>query len=430
MTHRFRIKRLYIFLFASLAAFSFGLPAACYGQAAGPGRLEACLQGESKVAQTSLLRSAGVNVTETSPLRAATVRARADSLPGASDTSPEIDHLTPVQAAAGSEVTVEIDGKNFARGAYVSSSNPEVHVIQTRRVSAARIDAQLAIAPKAQPGAVTLYVTSPEGSVAQATLTIIGGAAPASPVLQGGAANGTTATTEEVSASLPGSPEVASVEPSSVTPGSLIGLRIKGKNFAPGAKVSFSNPGIRVLETTVQKSTELAARIQVASDAATGAGSLFVVNPDDSEVETPFQVIEGAPVASGTAPEPSAPASAQTPASARKKTASPSASRDSVPQQFKVYSLGNVASILGSGDKPKGTLDVGRGTLKYLEAGKEVFSAAAPDIKEIGLNTILGINTGTFHIILHSGKTYNFIAASLRPEDGQSIVDALRQVLQ
>ena len=424
MTHRFRIKRLYIFLFASLAAFSFGLPAACYGQAAGPGRLEACLQGESKVAQTSLLRSAGVNVTETSPLRAATVRARADSLPGASDTSPEIDHLTPVQAAAGSEVTVEIDGKNFARGAYVSSSNPEVHVIKTRRVSAARIDAQLAIAPKAQPGAVTLYVTSPEGSVAQATLTIIGGAAPASPVPQGGAANGTTATTEEVSASLPGSPEVASVEPSSVTPGSLIGLRIKGKNFAPGAKVSFSNPGIRVLETTVQKSTELAARIQVASDAATGAGSLFVVNPDDSEVETPFQVIEGAPVASGTAPEPSAPASA------RKKTASPSASRDSVSQQFEVYSLGNVASILGSGDKPKGTLDVGRGTLKYLEAGKEVFSAAAPDIKEIGLNTILGINTGTFHIILHSGKTYNFIAASLRPEDGQSIVDALRQVLQ
>src|SRR5207249_9913841 len=196
MTHRFRIKRLYIFLFTSLAACSLGLPAACYGQAAGPGRLEACLQGESKVAQTS-------------PLRAATVRARADSLPGASDTSPEIDHLTPVQAAAGSEVTVEIDGKNFARGAYVSSSNPEVHVIQTRRVSAARIDAQLAIAPKAQPGAVTLYVTSPEGSVAQATLTIIGGAAPASPVLQGGAANGTTATTEEVSASLPGSPEGA-----------------------------------------------------------------------------------------------------------------------------------------------------------------------------------------------------------------------------
>src|SRR5213594_3346167 len=178
MTHQFRIKRLYIFLFTSLAAFSFGLPTAWSAAA-----LE-----------------------------------WADSIQGASDTSPEIDHLTPAQAAAGSEVTVEIDGKDFARGAYVSSSNPEVHVIKTRRVSAARIDAQLAIVPKAQPGAVTRYVTSPEGSVAQATLTIIGGAAPASPVPQGGAANGTAATTEVVSASLPGSPEVASVEPSSVTP--------------------------------------------------------------------------------------------------------------------------------------------------------------------------------------------------------------------
>jgi len=297
MTHRFRIRRPYIFLFTSLAAFSFGLPTAWSAAA-----LE-----------------------------------WADSIQGASDTSPEIDHLTPAQAAAGSEVTVEIDGKDFARGAYVSSSNPEVHVIKTRRVSAARIDAQLAIVPKAQPGAVTLYVTSPEGSVAQATFTIIGGAAPASPapqassVPQGGAADGTAAATEEVSASPPGSPEVASVEPSSVTPGSLIGLKIKGKNFASGAKVSFSNPGIRVLETTVQKSTEIAARIQVASDAATGACSLFVVNPDDSEVENPFRVIEGSPVTSGTAPEPSTPASAQTPASARKKTASSSASRDSKP---------------------------------------------------------------------------------------------------
>src|SRR5205814_3199510 len=120
-------KRPYVLLLASLAAFGSALPADGYSHAALPGRVWA------------------------------------DSLPGASDTSPEIDHLTPVQAAAGSEVTVEIDGKNFARGAYVSSSNPEVHVIQTRRVSAARIDAQLAIAPKAQPGAVTLYVTSPEG---------------------------------------------------------------------------------------------------------------------------------------------------------------------------------------------------------------------------------------------------------------------------
>ena len=151
----------------------------------------------------------------------------ADWLQGAADTSPQIDHLTPVQAGAGSEVTVEIDGKNFARGAYVSSSNPEVHILKTKRINDNRLETRVVIAQKAQPGVAALYVTSPDGSVAQATFTIIGGGAPASPAPQagsvpqagpqGGAANGTAAATEEVLASRRGSPEVASVEPSSVT---------------------------------------------------------------------------------------------------------------------------------------------------------------------------------------------------------------------
>src|SRR6266702_4393871 len=163
MTHQFRLKRPYIFLFTSLWAFSFGLPADGYSHAAGPGRVWA------------------------------------DSRQGAADTSPQIDHLTPVQAGVGSEVTVEIDGKNFARGAYVSSSNPEVHVLKTRRINDNRLETRVVIAQKAQPGVVALYVTSPDGSVAQATFTIIGGGAPASPapqagsVPQGDAANGTVA---------------------------------------------------------------------------------------------------------------------------------------------------------------------------------------------------------------------------------------------
>jgi hypothetical protein len=31
---------------------------------------------------------------------------------------------------------------------------------------------------------------------------------------------------------------------------------------------------------------------------------------------------------------------------------------------------------------------------------------------------------------LKSGKTYNFVAASLRPADSQAVVDALRRTLQ
>jgi cellobiose-specific phosphotransferase system component IIA len=40
------------------------------------------------------------------------------------------------------------------------------------------------------------------------------------------------------------------------------------------------------------------------------------------------------------------------------------------------------------------------------------------------------VNTGTFHIILNSGQAHNFIAASLRPADSQSIIDALRKALK
>ena len=117
MTHRFRLKPPYILLFAPLWAFSFGLPTDGYSHAAGPGRVWA------------------------------------DSLQGAADTSPQIDHLTPVQAGAGSEVTVEIDGKNFARGAYVSSSNPEVHILKTKRINDNRLETRVVIAQKATEAA-------------------------------------------------------------------------------------------------------------------------------------------------------------------------------------------------------------------------------------------------------------------------------------
>ena len=69
--------------------------------------------------------------------------------------------------------------------------------------------------------------------------------------------------------------------------------------------------------------------------------------------------------------------------------------------------------------------------LTYEESGKEVFSTPLSDIREVDANIIpgLNLNTGTFHIILTSGKTYNFIAGSLRPADSQSIVDSLRKAI-
>ncbi len=204
-------------------------------------------------------------------------------------------------------------------------------------------------------------------------------------------------------------PEVTSVDPPRAVPKSEANLKIRGKNFAQGAKVSFSNPGIRVLETTASTTTELTVRIQIAADALAGRTSLFVVNPDDNEAEAPFEVAGGTTTA-----------------------ATVSGPANSAGERFEVYNLGDVASILQTRNKIKGTLIVTGQKLTYEEADKEVFSTSLADIKEVGANIIPGLNfnTGTFHINLTSGKTYNFIAGSLRPADTQSIVYSLRKIIR
>lgn len=363
--------------------------------------------------------------------RASSLVAGQESTDVSADATPAIQQVQPAQAVAGATVDIEIDGANFARDAYVSCSSPEVHVVKTTRASAARVDVQLAVLAKAQPGAVTLYVTNPSGSVAQTTFTIMG---PVS--ASGGAAAASASPTQATSApeeatSGAGSPEVTSIEPASVTPGSQLTVKIKGKNFAQGARASFSNPGIRVLNNNVQKSSQLAVEIQVASDAATGAGSVFVVNPDDSEVEAHFSVTAGSPKVTATSGEsPPATASASSTGSAGSSGSNTSASvNPKGSQQFEVYSLGNLKGILGGGSQTKGTLTLSSGKLKYAEGDQQVFAAARKDIKEIGANAFLGVNTGTFHIMLNSGKTYNFVASSFRPADSQSIIDALLKAL-
>lgn len=312
------------------------------------------------------------------------------------EATPEIRQVQPSQAPAGGEVTVVIEGRNFSQGAYVSFSTPSVHAISTRRVSPTQLEAKLAINPKARPGPVSLYVSNPASAVAEAPFTIA--VAPA-----------------EIKPSGTGTPEVTLIDPARATRGAQVSVKITGKNFVKGAKVSFSNPGIRVLETNSAMSTELVARIQVAPNAAAGKGSLFVVNPDDREAEVAFEVGEGGPARPGGPGAPSAPAT---------ETGTPPA------QRFEVISLGEGINILQNPNKPKGTLTVAGGVLKYEESGKEIFSAPTGEIKEIDANVILGVNTGTFHIILNSGKTFNFVAASLRPADSQSIVGSLRAALK
>lgn len=372
-------------------------------------------------------------------LRAASPQTDTDVSPEA---TPEIRQVTPSQAGAGDEVTVIVEGKNFAAGAYVSFSTPTVHAIITKRASATQLEARVVVGKKAEGGTVSLFVSNPASSVAEAPFTITGGAAPAeappsrpaevpAPPMPPAAQASSLAPSAAAAQPATSTPEVTAVEPARAGKGSQLEIKIRGKNFAKGGKVAFSNPGIRVLDTQVTKESELTARIQIADDAATGSSGLFVVNPDDNETEAAFVVTDEAPTTTAAAASgstsPSAPAAPATPSTPAAKSEEKGAAEST---QFEVISLADVAGIFQKGNRPKGTLTLSGSKLRYEESGKEVFAVTTADIKEVAANTFLGVNTGTFHVILNSGQTYNFIATSLRPADSQSIIDALRKVMK
>jgi hypothetical protein len=293
------------------------------------------------------------------------------------DAVPQVQRVNPDQAAVGDEVTVTINGQKFSSAAYVSFSDPSIRVVASAR-----------------PPAPAVAPTMP--------------AKPASEVQPADAS----------------APVVSQVDPSSAKLGGAATLKITGKNFATKARVSFSNPDIKVKEAHLATATEMTVSIQIAPDAKTGVTSLFVVNPDDQEVEANFSVTDGSsttetiPTTGGTETE-----TAKVPGTA-KGTASDAKSAE---QHFSVYNLGEGASIL---HRTKGNLVIGGGKLKYEEKSEEVFSTPLAEIKEVEENTVLGVKTGTFHVILTGGKTYNFIASSLRPADTQAMVSALQGKLK
>jgi len=402
------------------------------------------------------------------------------------DATPEIQQIDPAQAAPGAHVTVVIHGSNFSGGAYVSSVSAAVHVDSSKRVSATQIEAQLSVNTSAQPSTVSLLVSNPASRAAESAFKIVAGATPpapekppesveppkpatpstppapatpaqpaaptpppspgeanpavpptpgapagtATPAPPGGPASPTppAAPSAPPAPATPPGPQVLTVEPPSASPGFDMDLKITGKNFAQGAKVSFANPGIRVMETNAPSSTELTVHIKVARDATPGRASLFVFNPDDSEVEVPFEVTGKSAVLPSTPLLPLPPASPSQPVSPAAPVApgAPSAPAPPAEQRYEAFHLGSPAEVFQAHGKVKGALVVSAGTLQYQEDGKTLINIQLSDIKEIKTSSIA---TATFHITLASGRTYHFAPGSLHPSDARILVDSLRKSL-
>jgi hypothetical protein len=340
------------------------------------------------------------------------------------DATPEIQQVTPNQAKAGDVITVVISGRNFSSGAYVSFSDPTIHVTSTRLAGPTQLETKLSVSPRTQPGTTTLYVSNPASAVAQISF-IIAAAAPPSPTPARPANNVVPAQPDANQVVTDTSaPEVARVDPSSAGRGGGATVKVTGRNFASGVKVVFSNPGIRVLETHAGKATELTVLIQIAADAATGTGSMFVVNPDDREAEGQFEVTTATP---GKIPLVTGGQSADT---SKTTTTGGTTGTNAADKSFSVYSLSSAMAILQSSGKAKGTLTISGKNLKYAEGATDVFSLHLNEIKEVEENVIFGVKSGTFHIFTNSGKTYNFVASSLKPADTQQIVTAIQTALK
>ncbi len=118
------------------------------------------------------------------------------ALPGVpAETPPKISSIQPSQASPGSRITVKITGENFLAGAYVSFSDPAVHVLATRRASGTELDVDISVGQIAKPESVVLYVSNPSGASAQTAFAIA------------------LATAEPAQASEPSSPNAARCDP-------------------------------------------------------------------------------------------------------------------------------------------------------------------------------------------------------------------------
>jgi hypothetical protein len=90
-----------------------------------------------------------------------------------------------------------------------------------------------------------------------------------------------SATSSARSATATSKPTVVSANPGSRGQGaSNQTIAIAGSHFSSGAVATFSGTGVTVNSTTFNSSTELTANVSVAGNAATGARSITVTNPD------------------------------------------------------------------------------------------------------------------------------------------------------
>lgn len=187
--------------------------------------------------------------------------------------APAVTSINPNNGDAASTVPVVITGTNFAAGATVSVLNPGVIVSNVNVVSPTSITASFAIALNAVTGPTEVTVTTSGGTSAPVSFYVY-----------------------------PPPPTLTSIRPNSGTVGSTVWVDLAGTNFAPGATVSVSNPGVTVGDVSVPDPFDIAAMFTIAANAVPGTASVTVTTSGGITQALPFTVTPAAPTVSSISP--------------------------------------------------------------------------------------------------------------------------------
>jgi uncharacterized protein (TIGR03437 family) len=97
-------------------------------------------------------------------------------------------------------------------------------------------------------------------------------------------------------------PTITSISPSTGPVGSTTQVTFTGANFAYGAMINVSNPGVTVNNITVVNPTEITANFVVAANAALGATNVTVTTPSGTSAAASFTLAPGTPTVTTMVP--------------------------------------------------------------------------------------------------------------------------------
>ncbi|MFA5890582.1 MAG: IPT/TIG domain-containing protein [Actinomycetota bacterium] len=192
--------------------------------------------------------------------------------------APTATSASPLSRGQGAtSQTVTITGTGFQDGATVAFSGSGVAVASTTFVSATSLTTVVNVASDAATGARTITVTNPDAATPATCADCLTVNAAPTPTSASPSSRGQGATSQTVT--------------------------ITGTGFQDGATVAFSGSGVTVASTTFVSATSLTTVVNVASDAATGARTITVTNPDAGVKTCPACfTVNAAPTATITLP--------------------------------------------------------------------------------------------------------------------------------